>query len=570
VVPFVLIRIAGVRAHGRASSAWQRSSNLTRAALIAWCTALGLQATPAGAQLPQLPPTPGAVQDTIIPQKPPTPAAPGQLVFPTPPPPVEHDPKGQRFTVNAFVFTGNTVFPEQALKQYIERYIDLQLNLFDLSRAADSITRLYQESGYPVARAVLPAQKVEKGIVRFEIIEGRVGELRIEGNKRYSTTYLQRFLSSLGPGALITTAGLEHDLLLLNGLPGLIARAVLEPRQAFGTSDVTIKVEEKLISAFVVPNNFGLKETGQWRVDAGASINGLLGIGDQTSYYGIRAQDGLLNYDSITYAIPFTPLGTRLELNYSQTDYRVGGTFSALGLDGDSDNREARIIHPYLLGRGQNLFLNLGLRQTRMRQRALGALVSEDNVTLVDFGTAYNQIGQDSSITNGSAQFYTNNEDNSVGTRRNAVRFKMLLDGNHLRGITREWDFFMRGAYGYSVDPLPDSEKFALGGPGSVRGYRPSELRGDGVAQFTSELRRQLSVGNVLGTAGLFYDIGSARYKLPGFVEGTVTIQSVGANVTFYLRPGIQTKLEFAAPVGNTIQSDGKSSRAWFSISASF
>jgi hemolysin activation/secretion protein len=128
----------------------------------------------------------------------------------------------------------------------------------------------------------------------------------------------------------------------------------------------------------------------------------------------------------------------------------------------------------------------------------------------------------------------------------------------------------MRGVYGFSVDPLPDSEKFALGGPGSVRGYRPSELRGDGVALFTSELRRQLSIGNVLGTAGLFYDVGSARYKAPGFVEGTVTIQSVGANVTFYLRPGIQTKLEFAAPVGNTIQSDGKNARAWFSISASF
>jgi hemolysin activation/secretion protein len=541
-----------------------------RATLIAGCVILGLQAAPAAAQLPQLPPTPGAVQDTIVPQKPPAPAAPGQLVFPTTPPPVEHDPKGQRFTVNAFAFTGNTVFPEQALKQYIERYLDLQLNLHDLSRAADSITRLYQENGYPVARAVLPAQKVEKGIVRFEIIEGRVGELRFEGNKRYSTSYLQAFLSSLPSGGLITTAGLEHDLLLLNGLPGLTARAVLEPGQAFGTSDVTIKVEEKLLSAFVVPNNFGLEETGQWRVDAGASINSLLGLGDQTSYYGIRAQNGLLNYDSLTYAIPVTPLGTRLELNYSQTDYRVGGQFTALGLDGESNNREARLVHPYLLGRAQNLLLNLGLRQTRMRQRALGVQLSEDKVTVVNFGATYNQIGQDSSLTNGSAQFTTNNEDNSVGTRRNAVRFKMLLDGNHLRGLSREWDFFMRGVYGFSVDPLPDSEKFALGGPGSVRGYRPSELRGDGVALFTSELRRQLSIGNVLGTAGLFYDVGSARYKAPGFVEGTVTIQSVGANVTFYLRPGIQTKLEFAAPVGNTIQSDGKNARAWFSISASF
>jgi hypothetical protein len=74
----------------------------------------------------------------------------------------------------------------------------------------------------------------------------------------------------------------------------------------------------------------------------------------------------------------------------------------------------------------------------------------------------------------------------------------------------------------------------------------------------------------MLGMLGIFYDVGVPRFKAPGFVEGTVTMQSVGANVTLFLRPGIQTKLEFAMPVGNTIASDGKNGRAWFSISGSF
>jgi hemolysin activation/secretion protein len=547
--------------------AWPRLVVCVKELALAGCVAAGLLAPPA---LAQLPPTPGAVQDSIVPQKPPAPAAPAQLVFPTTAPPVAHDPQGRRFTVNSFVFTGNTVFGQQALKRLIERYLDLQLNLYDLSRAADVVTRFYNENGYPVARAVLPAQKVEDGAVRIEVIEGRVGEVRFEGQRRHSPEFLARRLTATKPGSLITTQSLEHDLLLLNDLPGVTARAVLEPGKAFGTTDITIRIEEKLLSAFAVPNNFGLKETGQWRLDAGFTLNSPFGLGEQLSYYGVLAEDGLLRYDSLTYSLPVTSHGTRLELLYSKSDYEVGGQFTALGLDGDSVTYEARVVHPYLRSRSQNLSFNAGARQSRLRQRVFGAQVSDDKVTLGNVGAIYNQIGRDASLTNASAQVYSNNESNEPGNRADAVRLKLLLDANHLRGITRDWDLYVRTAYGYSQDPLPDSEKFSFGGPGSVRGYRPSDLRGDGGVLFTSEMRRQVPFAGMLGIAGIFYDAGVARFKAPGFVEGTVTIQSIGANVTFYPRPGIQAKLEFAVPVGNTIASDGKNGRTWFSISGSF
>ena len=70
--------------------------------------------------------------------------------------------------------------------------------------AADAVTRFYQENGYPVARAVLPAQKVEKGMVRIEVIEGRVGDVRFEGNRRYDPDRLRGRLATLVPGELIT------------------------------------------------------------------------------------------------------------------------------------------------------------------------------------------------------------------------------------------------------------------------------------------------------------------------------------------------------------------------------
>ena len=541
---------------------------LNRAAAFAFAAACIVPA-PAFAQAPL---TPGAVQDTLGPKKPPAKAPPAQMVFPKAPPPVAHDPKARRFTVNAFHFTGNSVYSEQFLKRLTERFIDLQLNLYDLSRAADTVTRFYQESGYPVARAVLPAQKVDKGIVRIEVIEGRVGEVRFEGARRYAPDFLRWRLATLTPGSLITSDGLEQDLLLLNDLPGLTAHATLEPGKKFGTTDVTIHLEERAFSAVVRPNNHGRKEIGQWRVDAGASLNNPLGVGDQLSIYGIYSEHGLLKYGRASYSVPVSSRGTRLEAAVSSSDYRVEGDIAALGVTGDAHNREITLTHPIFRTRARSLSMNLGARSTELRQRAFGIETSNTGIDLLNLGLAYNQIGEDSSVTSASAQVSTNFKANDLGNRADAQKFKLELEGSELRGIARDWDAFGRVVYAYSPDPLPDSEKFSIGGPGSVRGYRPSEVRGDGGILLTAELRRPFSVANRLGIWSIFYDAGLARFKAtPGLVDGTLSIQSVGTGVTCYLHPSVTLKLEFAMPVGNTIRSDGRDNgRAWISLTGNF
>jgi len=540
---------------------------LNRAAALAFAAACILTA-PALAQTPL---TPGAVQDTIGPIKPPPKPVPGQLVFPKPAPSVAHDPNGQRFSVNAFEFTGNTVYSTQVLKRLTERFIDLQLNLYDLTRAADTLTRFYQENGYPVARAVLPAQKVDKGIVRIEIIEGRVGEVRFEGSRRYTPDFLRWRLSTLTPGSLITSEGLERDLLLMNDMPGLSARATLEPGKKFGTTDVTIQIEERAVSAFAMPNNHGRKEIGRTRVDAGASLNNPLGIGDQLSFYGTYSERGLLKYGRASYSVPVSEHGTRLEVAVSSSDYRIEGDITQLGVTGDALNREINLTYPAIRTRSRSLLWNLGARSTDLRQRTFGIETSNTSIDLLNIGVRYNQIGEDSSITTGSAQITSNFKANNLGLRTDAQKFKLDLEGSELRAISRDWDAYGRVAWTYSPDPLADSEKFSVGGPGSVRGYRSSEVRGDGGFLVTAEVRRAFNAANRLGIWSIFYDAGIVRFQgTPGFVDGTLTIQSVGTGVTFYLHPAVTLKLEFAVPVGNTIPTERKNGTAWMSLIASF
>jgi hemolysin activation/secretion protein len=423
----------------------------------------------------------------------------------------------------------------------------------------------------PVARAVLPAQKVDQGIVRIEVIEGHVGEVRFEGTRRYSPAYLDWRLASLRPGALITTSGLEQDLLLLNDLPGLTARAVLEPGKAFGTTDIVIQVQEKAASAVLRPNNAGRKEIGHWRMDAGTSFNNLLGIGDQFSLYSIYSEEGLLKYDRASYSIPLNSRGTRLEAAVSSSNYRVAGEIAQLGVTGDALNRELTLTHPLVRTRAQSLVFNLGTRTTKLRQRVFGIETSNTKIDLFTTGLAYNQIGEDASVTNLTAQVTSNGKSNDFGLRSDAERFKLEIDGSQLRGVTRDWDGYGHVVFAYSPERLADSEKFALGGPGSVRGYRSSEVRGDGGILATAEGRHPFQLANRLAIFSFFYDYGLARFQsTPGFVDGTQTLQSVGAGVTYYPHPSVTLKLEVATPVGKTIPTDGKHERVWFSVTGYF
>ncbi len=515
--------------------------------------------------------TPGAVQDTVPPPKPQTPAPPAQLIFPVAPPAIEHDRSARRFSVNSFTFSGNTVFTESSLKRLLERFIDLQLNLYDLTRAADVVTNLYRDEGYIVARAVIPAQKVEKGVVHIEIVEGKVGKIIFEGNKRYSTDMLARRMTTLAPGMLITGPAMEHDLLLLNDLPGLSARATLEPGAQFGTTDVKIRIVEKTFAGYVQPNNQGRREIGQWRADGGVSVNNALGFGDQLSFQGVESESHLMHYGRLGYSLPLNALGTRLELGHASTRYRLGGDLAVLNVEGDARSSEVNLVHPLMRSRSQNVSLNLGYRTTRLRQRALGVEISDNSIGLYNPGIRYNQIGADASVSSLSVQFFTNLRTNTSGTRQDAQRLKTELEATHLRGLTTNWDLYLRSQIVQSQETLADSEKFSLGGPGNIRGYRSSELRGDKGWLATVELRRQLSVFNTLGVVAFFYDAGVVKYQAPGLLDGSTTLMSAGANVTFFPLRNVPVKLEFAVPVRNTIAGDGHNNgRLWFSVGASF
>ena len=514
--------------------------------------------------------TPGAVMDTLPSSRPLLPTTPAQVLIPDQPTPNLHDRRGKRFAVHSFRFVGNTAFGSQELKRVIERYRDLELNLYQLNVAADAITEYYRDKGYTLARAVIPPQKVEDGVVTIAVIEGRLGKVIFSGNKRYSEETLRRHTPNLREGELLTTDKLERSLLLLNDMPGLKVRSTLSPGAEFGSSDILVKVEEKPFNLNFVMDNTGRKETGEYRADLSVDVNNPLGYGDQLNVRGLMTDQGLLKYKKIGYSLPLNNDGLRLAASYSEVHYDVAGDFAALGMTGSATTSEVSLLYPLERSRGSNRVLNLGYRETITKSETLGFPAPTIKLPMLVFGYQSNSIGEDASITNTLLQFASNFERNSTGNQLDRQLFRVEGDINYLMPINRLWDLYLRGNAVWSHDVLPDSERMSIGGPGSVRGYRSAELRGDSGWQGTVEVRRNFGVYGRPANVNAFYDLGRAIYKFPGFSDGWENLQSVGLGFTLYPIGQSMLKLEVATPVGHYEASDGKNTRLWLTFGTTF
>jgi hemolysin activation/secretion protein len=520
-----------------------------------------------------LPPSPGAVQDSVQDRRSPEVSSPAQIVF-TSEDSVENSEEAtdttKRFLVSGFTFTGNTVFKEFELRTVTEQYLDLQLTLEEIDRIAAKITAIYRREGYTVARAFVPAQRVEDGLVTIQIIEGQISNTSFKGQWRYRKNFLQPYFDDFirnKDGQLVTDAGMERQLLLLNDLPGLKARATLVPGEKFGTTDVNVELKEKLFDAFLGFSNPGSKETGENRIDAGASVNNPFTLGDQLTLRALQSTDDLFKYQRVGYSFPIGSDGIRLALSTLTTDYKLGGNFAALDISGKVRSSDITISYPYLRTRSQNIIGALQFRRTSTQQNVLGVPFSSSSLPLAVASVYSNWVHEDSSATSLNMAYSTNMWRNGSVAGQDHVASKVDAEVTHLTGATRYWDFYFRGQGVYSASALPDTEKFSLGGSESIRGYPTAQVRGDGGYLVTMELRRQWRLASVPGYISVFADTGGVKNK--GFT-GTDRLSSIGAGLVFYLGNYGRFKAEYAIPTADDKAVDGKNGRLWFNLNLSY
>ncbi|XOV87478.1 MAG: ShlB/FhaC/HecB family hemolysin secretion/activation protein [Pseudomonadota bacterium] len=474
-------------------------------------------------------------------------------------PPMNAPAGAMQLDLKDFSITGNTVFSEQSLAHLVSEFVGKRNSFADLLRAANKITNFYRDAGYLVARAYVPEQEIQNGIVEIVVTEGRVGDVKVTNQSPANSGMVNRYIAGIQSGTVVSRDNVERTMLLLNDLPGVNAKATFSVGQQQGTTDLDVNLSAgPRISGAIDANNFGSDVTGQGRIGGSLYVNSLTGLGDMLGLRVLTSEDGGTVYGSIDYSLALGGRGTRMGIRYSTLDSDVGDTFSSLDLESSAETAGLFVTHPFKRGRYMNLIGQTSVERRTVDQEFGGALTgvsSEDSVNvfavgmtgdyrdsigsggLSNFGLSLqfglDDLGAKSSRIGGEGQF--------AKAELSYQRLQQLSDGMSLR---------LRFAGQFTDDPLVSSEQISLGGPNAVRAFVNGEGLADSGFILTGELQYQLPIRNTfLNSARLvgFYDFGTGQINdaLPG-VDDSFRREGVGIGLKVGVIGNYQLDLSYA------------------------
>lgn len=477
--------------------------------------------------------------------------------------------------VNSFQFVGNTTYSDDVLRSVIAKYEGRTLSITEIYHVADLVEIYYRYHGYLLTSVYVPAQKINSGSIKLEVLEGRVGDIEIDGNlNSYSPQFLRKQVDGLKTGTIIDDETLEKETLLLGDLPGLETRAVIKPGKEYGTSDIVFVNEEDRYSGVIAVNNFGRKAIGEARLEAGFLMANPIFEGDMLNLSGIIAQDNRMLFGRIDYDALINTSGTRLGFNFSAFAYDVDTVEAGLPpgtLEGSGISLVARISHPLQRSTRNNTSIIVDVRRSTTKEDGSLALPfrAENTINLLDVFVNYDHLYSSYAKTTIHGGLATNFKSVRDQLDRTSQKAKLSLDVSHYQPFFETWFLIGRAQGVYSPDPLVDVEKYRIGGQGSVRAYPSAELAGDKGGVFSLDIGVNYIVsGNVVLTPKIFADAGKVyRYTdfgLFGLPESE-SLAGYGAGLSVLFAKNHTIDFEVVTPTSDKVSSDGRDTRFWLS-----
>ncbi len=490
---------------------------------------------------------------------------------------------GASFELKAIEFEDLSAFTADDIKPLYKDKLDTRITLSELSAIAAKITAFYRNHGYILSRAIVPPQKIEHGVAKIRIVAGYVSDVQVQGPGS-DDALVQHYVEKIKASRPLDSKMLERYLLLINDLPGVTARAVLQPSPTTpGASEVVITLERKHIEGSLSLDNRGTRFIGP--VQGGATIGGdnLLGLDEQTQLHVVNTvfDPSELKYGEIRHEEQIGSEGTKLmfSANYVHTD--PGYTLDPLNVFGTTTEYMAGVRHPLLRSRQSNWFVSSDFSIQRVDAESLGANVYEDNLKVLRVGTAYDFLDSWSAVnrleSNISQGFkWDTGNDGLFHSRSSGKADFTKIDAKITRQqpLSGPFSAYLAVTGQYSDAPLYAAQEMALGGPEFGSAYDPAEITGDsGVAGRIELQYNKTRQAQFLSTYQLygFYDIGEVwnRNIIAASEAKDASLASAGLGARFNLLDPLSGSVEVAMPLTRNVAAfgdDGNMPRVFFNL----
>jgi len=494
------------------------------------------------------------------------------------------------FVVNSIHITGNTKIDTATLHALVKDGEGKEVTLNQLQIVAGRITDYYHDHGYPLARAIIPAQRIIDGVVTFEVLEARFGKVNLDNHSRVNNGLLAQTLSPIQRGAVIEQSTMDNSLLLLSDIPGASTQATLQPGAQVGTSDLNVTVGAvPMLNGSVALDNYGNAYTGRVRGSGNLNILNPLHMGDVLNLSAMSSGSDM-NYGRAGYETLINGVGTRVGVSFSALHYMLGGNLANLDGNGTAETTSAWLKQPLVRSQTKNVYTQLQYDHVALLDN-LNVSGIHDKRHLDNWTWTTNGDWQDGllagasstwnlALTNGQLNFDDANSQSSdaAGAQTQGNFDKLSFIFTRLQAFSASNSLYIAFSGQITNTNLDVSQQMIAGGPYSVRAYDMGVLSGNEGVLGTLELRHEMgSVMNGALQAVAFVDsenitINRSLWAGAASNNNTATMSGVGVGMNWATANQWVAKVYVATPIGADPSQvpDAPSARAWLQIAKGF
>jgi Hemolysin activation/secretion protein len=457
-----------------------------------------------------------------------------------------------KISLTKVVFSESVVLTDLELANLTEKYEGRDVTVQELYDLVNQVNELYSQKGYLVCLAILPEQTIKDGVVSIVLIEGKTGEVQVQGNKTTHEGYIKS-RTSLNSGEVSNIKKLNRELIWFNGTNNVQLQVEIRAGKAPGTSDYIIRAYEPKRHVFsLYTDNAGSDTSGEWRGGFGYTHRSVTGNRDDLFISGLFSE-GVIS-GGINYSMPITKKGTRLSVNYNANKTEiVNGVLDELAVNGESQLYGVNITHPFKVSSHLQVEGFAEFQRQQSSTTILGMDWVDDSVRNSSSGVIFTHYWPTLIFYHRHAYSYGRHTDIGSNSREyNRYNFMGILQktrkNNHI--LT-----FRSSAQWTPEEGLPSADQFYIGGAYSVRGYREN-FRGDDKG-FSASLEYSVPIKKA-GSAFVFTDYGWIS-GLNGYEDRNLQSAGIGFRWNF-MKQGAAT-LTWGVPFSHIYDSEEVSPR---------
>jgi len=421
-------------------------------------------------------------------------------------PPASEAP--QRIFVRQYRVSGSEVLPRIKVEKAVYPYLGPGRTVEDIDKARAALEEAYREAGYQAAVVDVPPQPFRGGVVVLQVLEGKVGRLRVKGSRYFDLERIKKQAPSLQEGKVVNFNDLTRDLLRLNQWPDRQVTPELKAGLEPGLVDIDLNVKDTFpLHGSVELNNRYSADTTELRLNAGISYSNLWQLGhgigfnmqispEDTEEVKVLSAYYLMRFPGVDW-LTLQLLGVKQDSNVS--------TLGGAAVVGRGETIGGRLIFalPGKNGFFHSLSFGMDYKNYDDSQEFLG-LTTVTPISYYPFSLNYTAgwagKGYETELNAGVTWGLRGMGSRSV--KFDDIRFR--ADGNyfyfrgdlaHTHRVGYGFELYGKVMTQLSNVPLITNEQMSGGGLESVRGYLEAEVQGDNGIAGTVELRSPSLLG---------------------------------------------------------------------------